>query len=69
MLLVAIITGKVSEPVSEPFYHLLQKKTARITYGVDHSAYISTVARDLGAVPGLWELVNDYGLHVMVCYR
>jgi len=64
----AILTEQVPVPTSKPFYHLLQNPSARITYGVDHSAYISTIGRDLGAAPELWRTLYDYGWHVLLCY-
>lgn len=36
---------------------------ARITHGVDHSAYSATLANDMGAVPSPWELVRRYGVY------
>ncbi|KAH7107363.1 FAD/NAD(P)-binding domain-containing protein [Auriculariales sp. MPI-PUGE-AT-0066] len=65
---IALLKGKVQQPLSPPHYHLLVKETARIKYGVDHSTYMSTLARDIGAAPGLWELWWRYGTHVLVCY-
>jgi hypothetical protein len=47
---------------------LIVKEAARIKYGVDHSTYMSTLAKDIGAAPGLWELWTEYGIHVLVCY-
>jgi dimethylaniline monooxygenase (N-oxide forming) len=29
---------------------------------------MSTLAKDIGAAPGLWELGREYGMHVLVCY-
>ena len=65
---IALLTGKVRTPLPPPHYHLLVKETARIKYGVDHSTYVSTLAKDIGAAPGLWELWWEYGTHVFVCY-
>ncbi|EIN08060.1 FAD/NAD(P)-binding domain-containing protein [Punctularia strigosozonata HHB-11173 SS5] len=68
MFWVALIQGKIRKQLSPPHYHLLVKETARIKYGVDHSTYISTLAKDMGAAPGLWELWQEYGTHVLLCY-
>ncbi|KAI0703545.1 FAD/NAD(P)-binding domain-containing protein [Cytidiella melzeri] len=65
---VSLLKGEMKLPLSPPHYHLLVKETARIKYGVDHGAYMSTLARDIGAAPGLWELFREHGLHVLVCY-
>ncbi|KAJ4487533.1 hypothetical protein J3R30DRAFT_3279781 [Lentinula aciculospora] len=65
---ISLLKGKVRQPMPPPRYHLLVKETARIKYGVDHSTYMSTLAKDIGAAPGLWELWKEYGTHVLVCY-
>jgi len=65
---ISLIKGQVKLPLPEPHYHLLVKETARIKYGVDHSTYMSTLARDIDASPGLLELWWHYGWHVLVCY-
>lgn len=61
MLWALMVTGQVPVPTSTPHYRLLASKTARIQYGVDHSAYMSTLARDMGAQPGLSELYWKHG--------
>ncbi len=43
-------------PTSSPNCYLLVKETARIKYGVDHSTYMSALAKDIGATLGLWDL-------------
>ncbi|KAJ6488542.1 hypothetical protein C8R47DRAFT_1274772 [Mycena vitilis] len=65
---ISLLKGQVKMPLSPPHYHLLVKDTARIKYGVDHSAYMSTLAKDIGADPGLWELWMEHGTKVTVCY-
>jgi len=65
---ISLIKGEVRKPLPPPYYHLLVKDTARIKYGVDHSTYMSTLAKDIGASPGLWELGREYGTHVLICY-
>ncbi|KAJ7491288.1 hypothetical protein FB451DRAFT_1222690 [Mycena latifolia] len=65
---ISLLKGQVKKPLLPPHYHLLVKDTARIKYGVDHSAYMSTLAKDVGAAPGLWELWREHGMHVLVCY-
>ena len=64
----ALITNRMPLPSSEPHYHLLSKSTARIQYGVDHSAYMSTLGKDFGGAPGLWELCREHGLKVLFAY-
>ncbi|KAK1220425.1 hypothetical protein PQX77_016806 [Marasmius sp. AFHP31] len=65
---ISLIKNKVRNPLPPPHYHLLVKENARIKYGVDHSTYMSTLAKDIGAAPGLWELWREHGSHVLVCY-
>ncbi|KAJ7915489.1 FAD/NAD(P)-binding domain-containing protein [Mycena leptocephala] len=65
---ISLLKGQVKMPLPPPHYHLLVKDTARIKYGVDHSAYMSTLAKDVGAAPGLRELWWEYGTHVLICY-
>ncbi|KAK0228044.1 hypothetical protein IW262DRAFT_1445810 [Armillaria fumosa] len=65
---ISLIKGQVRKPLPPPHYHLLVEDTARIKYGVDHSTYMSTLAKDIGAAPGLWQLWRLYGTHVLVCY-
>ena len=64
----ALITGQMPIPTSPPHYHLLAKSTSRIQYGVDHSAYMSTLAKDFGGAPGLYELWREHGLKVLFTY-
>jgi dimethylaniline monooxygenase (N-oxide forming) len=64
----SLIKGEIKTPLSAPHYHLLVKENARIKYGVDHSTYISTLAKDIHAAPGLWQLWREYGTHVLICY-
>ncbi|KAJ7632147.1 hypothetical protein FB45DRAFT_1145231 [Roridomyces roridus] len=68
MFWISLLKGQVRKPLPPPHYHLLVKETARIKYGVDHGAYMSTLARDIGAAPGLYELWRAHGTHVLVCY-
>ncbi|KAF8894502.1 FAD/NAD(P)-binding domain-containing protein [Infundibulicybe gibba] len=65
---ISLLKGQLKKPLPPPHYHLLVKEDARIKYGVDHSSYISTLAKDIGAAPGLLELWWEYGTHVLVCY-
>jgi dimethylaniline monooxygenase (N-oxide forming) len=53
-------------PTDPPHYHLLAKETSRIQYGVDQSAYMSTMAKDFGGAPGLRELYMAHGLKVLL---
>ncbi|KAF1940608.1 dimethylaniline monooxygenase [Clathrospora elynae] len=64
----ALITNQMSIPTNPPHYHLLAKETSRIQYGVDHSAYMSTLAKDFGGAPGLWKLWMTHGLKVLLVY-
>ncbi|KAF8969949.1 FAD/NAD-P-binding domain-containing protein [Flammula alnicola] len=65
---ISLIKGHVKLPLSDPHYHLLTSEDARIKYGVDHSAYMSTLAKDIQAAPGLLDLWWTYGLKVLLCY-
>lgn len=64
----ALILHKMVIPTDPPHYHLLAKESSRIKYGVDHSAYMSTLAKDFGGAPGLVELYHEYGLKVLLVY-
>jgi dimethylaniline monooxygenase (N-oxide forming) len=64
----ALITDRMALPTDPPHYHLLAKSTSRIQYGVDHSAYMSTLARDFGGAPGLLELWRTHGVKVLLVY-
>ncbi|KAF7713645.1 Flavin-containing monooxygenase [Penicillium ucsense] len=64
----ALITGRMDLPTDPPHYHLLAAKGSRIQYGVDHSAYMSTLARDFGGAPGLRELYREHGLRILLVY-
>lgn len=64
----SLITGQMSIPMDPPHYHLLAAKGSRIQYGVDHSAYMSTLARDFGGAPGLLELYRRHGLRILLTY-
>jgi dimethylaniline monooxygenase (N-oxide forming) len=60
----ALITNQMPMPTDPPHYHLLTKETSRIQYGIDHSAYMSTLAKDFGGAPGLRELYMVRNFHV-----
>ncbi|EAW06330.1 flavin-containing monooxygenase [Aspergillus clavatus NRRL 1] len=64
----ALITHRMPVPMDPPHYHLLSAPTSRIQYGVDHSAYMSTLARDFGGAPGLWQLYQRHGLRILLTY-
>lgn len=64
----ALITNRMTMPTDPPHYHLLAKSNARIQYGVDHSAYMSTLAKDFGGAPGLLELWRAHGWRVLLAY-
>lgn len=64
----ALITGRMAMPTDPPHYHLLAARGSRIQYGVDHSAYMSTLARDFGGAPGLLELYRRHGLRILLTY-
>lgn len=51
MFWISLLKGRVRKPLPPPHYYLLVKETARIKYGVDHSTYMSTLAKDIGASP------------------
>jgi dimethylaniline monooxygenase (N-oxide forming) len=65
---ISLIKNQISRPISPPHYHLLMKEDARIKYGVDYSSYMSTLAKDIRAAPGLINLWREYGIHVLLCY-
>lgn len=64
----ALILGEMQIPSDPPHYHLLSRESARIQYGVDHSAYMSTLAKDFGGAPGLLELWREHGVRVLLAY-
>jgi dimethylaniline monooxygenase (N-oxide forming) len=64
----ALITNRMSMPTDPSHYHLLSPETSRIKYGVDHSAYMSTLAKDFGGAPGLAQLWREHGLKVLLVY-
>ncbi|OCK80033.1 dimethylaniline monooxygenase [Lepidopterella palustris CBS 459.81] len=64
----ALILNHMRIPTDPPHYHLLASKGSRIQYGVDHSAYMSTLARDFGGAPSLLELYRRHGLRVLLVY-
>ncbi|KAF2841817.1 dimethylaniline monooxygenase [Patellaria atrata CBS 101060] len=64
----ALILGRMAIPRDPPHYHLLSAKESRIQYGVDHSAYMSTLARDFGGAPGLLQLWKRHGFRVLLTY-
>ncbi|EPQ58604.1 dimethylaniline monooxygenase [Gloeophyllum trabeum ATCC 11539] len=68
MFWVSLLKDQVHKPLRAAHYHLLVNENARIKYGVDHSTYVSTLAKDIGAAPGLRELWREYGWHVLLCY-
>lgn len=51
MFWISLLKGQVRNPLPPPNYYLLVRETARIKYGVDHSTYMSTLAKDIGAAP------------------
>ncbi|KAM0756380.1 hypothetical protein T439DRAFT_308852 [Meredithblackwellia eburnea MCA 4105] len=63
-----LLLGKIPTPTSKPHYKLLVSEKARIQHGVDHSSYMSTLAKDMGSAPSLKDLWQHYGLKVLVCY-
>jgi hypothetical protein len=67
MFWISLLKGQVRQPLPPPHYYLLVKETARIKYGVDHSTYMSTLAKDIGAAPvsiltGCHRMYADDGL-------
>ncbi|KDR81496.1 hypothetical protein GALMADRAFT_239475 [Galerina marginata CBS 339.88] len=65
---ISLIKNQVHLPLSPPHYNLLTGETARIQYGVDHSTYTSTLAKDIKAAPSLFELWWRYGSKILLCY-
>ncbi|KAF2471792.1 dimethylaniline monooxygenase [Lindgomyces ingoldianus] len=64
----ALLLGRMEVPKDPPHYHLLARRDGRIQYGVDHSAYMSTLAKDFGGAPGLFELGRTHGLRILLTY-
>lgn len=64
----ALITGQMTMPEDSTYYHLLSHNNARIQYGVDHSAYMSTLAKDFGGKPGVVDLFRVHGLKILLVY-
>lgn len=64
----SLILNRMAIPKDPPHYHLLAAKNSRIRYGVDHSAYMSTLAKDFGGAPGLFELWHRHGWRVLLTY-
>lgn len=64
----ALITNQMAIPKDPSHYHLLSREDSRIQYGVDHSAYMSTLARDFGGAPSLSQLWLTHGLKVLLVY-
>ena len=55
-------------PTDSPHYNLLAAKSSRIQNAVDHTAYMSILARDFGGAPGLMELYREQGLRGLLIY-
>lgn len=64
----SLILNHMPLPTSSPHYHLLSAPSSRIQYGVDHSSYMSTLAKDFGGAPGLLELWKACGWRVLLAY-
>ncbi|WWC63622.1 uncharacterized protein I303_106227 [Kwoniella dejecticola CBS 10117] len=67
-LLLLLSQKRIPIPTSPETYHLLHSPTSRIQYGVDHSTYMSTLSKDIGSSPGLFELWWEYGWFVLFVY-
>lgn len=65
---ISLIKKQIKLPLPASHYHLLTSENARIKYGVDHSAYMATLAKDMKVSPGLWNIWQLYGLQVVICY-
>lgn len=48
--------------------HQLTTSCISLLISVDYSAYMSTLAQDMGSSPSLLTLYNKYGLHVLTAY-
>ncbi|BGP37774.1 hypothetical protein JCM10449v2_001696 [Rhodotorula kratochvilovae] len=64
----ALLQKKMRLPADPPHYYLLSRPEARIQYGVDHSTYMSTLAKDMGAAPSLWDLLRIHGPFIALVY-
>ena len=63
-----LLQKNMPPPVTPPHYYLLAAPTARIRYGVDHSTYMSTLAKDMGSSPSLLRLWWEHGWFVVLIY-
>ncbi|CED83928.1 dimethylaniline monooxygenase [Phaffia rhodozyma] len=63
-----LIQKRMKLPMTPPHYYLLSKPTSRIQYGVDHSTYMSTLAKDMGSAPGLLDLWWQHGWFITLVY-
>ncbi|GAA5848275.1 hypothetical protein JCM8547_004466 [Rhodosporidiobolus lusitaniae] len=68
MWVTALWKGMMKLPEDEPHYYLLAKPEARIKYGVDHSTYMSTLAKDFGGAPSLLDLLREHGAFITLVY-
>jgi len=68
MLWTLLLLGRINAPTDPPHYRLLQSPKARIQYGVDFGAYMSTLARDIGGSPAIFNLLKTHGIKTTVSY-
>ncbi|EIW68505.1 hypothetical protein TREMEDRAFT_69401 [Tremella mesenterica DSM 1558] len=67
-LFILLTQGKLPILRGQENYHLLHSSESRIQYGVDYSAYMSTLAKDIGSAPGLFELWREHGWFITFVY-
>jgi dimethylaniline monooxygenase (N-oxide forming) len=69
MWYLAYLEGRMKQlPKSEAQYSLLSPEGGYMSHGVDYSAYMATLAEDIGAKPKLLYLLLEYGWEVLWAY-
>ena len=66
--LLSLWNDAIKLPLTPNYYSLLHQPTARIQYGVDHGAYMSTLAADAHSQPDIIDLFLEYGPLVTFTY-
>jgi dimethylaniline monooxygenase (N-oxide forming) len=69
MWYLAYLEGRMEQlPTSEAHYSLMSPEGGYMSHGVDYSAYMATLAEDIGAKPKLLYLLQEYGWEVLWAY-
>ena len=56
------------DPGDQGHYQLAQVPGSRITYGVDHESYVYQLALDLGAAPGLLDILYLFSWKLLIVW-